>query len=111
MIENQGRIKRTGAVVRDGSQHISYRMKIDPEREFVVLRVYPNNNYIKEQLSEDDMKGEYPLTVDAKMLGPDGEYDEFGLEITFNMRSTTVEHLVNSVENTGFMHIIYKRIF
>jgi hypothetical protein len=111
MIEDPGKMKRANAVPHGAGQYISFRMEIDETREFVVIRKFPNCDYPKEQVSENDITGRYPTTVIAKMLAPDGEYDEFGIEITFNMDTTVAKHAVNSVEKVGFMGIDYKRIF
>lgn len=111
IIEDPGRMKRADAKPRSAGQFINYREKIDPNREFIVMYKFLNCNFPKEQLEENEFTGTYPTTVIARMLAPDGSYDSFGIDITFNMNSTVVKNCVPVVEKVGFMHINYQRIF
>lgn len=110
MLETAGRIKRSFVGVGKADNYINLKHTIDHSKEFVVIYVRRDTDAIKEDFFD---KGEevYPLKVIAKMLAPDGEYDENGIEIFFRMQSTIAKHAVREVINTGFMQITYKRIF
>lgn len=110
MIETDGRIKKANCPPRSANQYIDYKQKIDPESEFVVIMKFLNAELRKEQHSEDNLSGTFPTTIIAKMLDPDGNFDEYGIEITFNMNTTNAKHAVNTVELVGVMKIQYNRI-
>lgn len=86
-----------------------YKLSIDAEREFVVIHTFRNCDYPKEQIFEEKPSN-YPLTVIAKMLSPDGEWDSFGIEIWFNMESREAKNIVPAVISCGFMSVTYKRV-
>lgn len=111
MLETAGRMKRSSAGVGAANKYISLKYTADHKREFVVIYTQRNTDYIKEHLTADDTVGVYPLQVIAKMLTPDGEYDENGIEITFHMESQLAKHCVPEVIHAGYMQFIYKRIF
>lgn len=110
ILENPGKMKRANAVPLKENRFIDYKIKIDPTREFVVIHVYRNTEFPKEQISADEIGGRYPLGVLAKMLAPDGEYDPDGILIHFNMESHRAKHAVPEVIHTGWMKIDFKRI-
>jgi hypothetical protein len=111
VLETAGRMKRSSAGPGAANKYINLKYTADHKREFVVIYTQRNTDYVKEHLTANDAAGEFPLQVIAKMLTPDGEYDENGIEITFHMESELAKHCVPEVIHAGYMQFTRKRIF
>lgn len=116
-LENMGFMQKKIVLDRDKDKNRvkghwqPIKISIDADREFVVLYTFRNTKYQKEYTDEDDRSGHYPLGVIMKMLKPDGEWDDFGMEVWFNMESSIAKHSVQEVESTGFMAFNKTRTF
>lgn len=109
MLESAGRIKRSSMGVGKADNYINLKYKGDHSKEFVVIYTCRDTDCIKEEFF--DGKEEYPLLVIAKMLTPEGDYDENGAEVWFHMQTNMAKHGIREVINTGFMQVTFKRIF